>query len=250
MLRVALRWPATALLGWIAAWAAWAALRFCGVAPAWSGVVAVFVSLLAASLMRSPWRRLITAAGFPLSMVLLFLPGSAFPAWGWLFLLMGLAGLYPVRAWRDAPWYPTRRGALHGLALLAPFRGARVQPRILDAGCGHGAGLIELLKEYPQAELVGIEWSVSLCLLSRWRCRWARVRRADMWSESWTGYDMVYIFQRPETLGRALAKASREMRPGSWLVSLEFGAEGVAPTSVLSGAARQPVWLYRLPAVA
>ena len=41
----------------------------------------------------------------------------------------------------------------------------------------------------------------------------ARVRRADMWKTDWSGYQMVYLFQRPESMARAAAKAQAEMAP-------------------------------------
>ena len=78
------------------------------------------------------------------------------------------------------------------------------------------------------------------------RCRWARVRRGDMWRGSWAAHDLVYLFQRPESMPRALAKAEAEMRPGSWLVSLEFEAAGRRPHAVLRPRGGRPVWVYRL----
>ena len=117
---------------------------------------------------------------------------------------------------------------------------------ILDAGCGLGAGLLELRRACPQARLVGIEWSLGLWALCAWRCRWAEVRRADLWAADWGGYDLVYLFQRPETLPRALQKARREMRPGSWLASLDFRHPDLAPTAVLQAPGRRALWLYRL----
>ena len=37
---------------------------------------------------------------------------------------------------------------------------------------------------------------------------------------------MVYLFQRPESMERAFAKATHELAPGCWLVSLEFAVPG------------------------
>ena len=39
---------------------------------------------------------------------------------------------------------------------------------------------------------------------------------------------MVYLFQRPESMQRAWDKARRDMRPGTWMVSLEFDVQGGA----------------------
>jgi hypothetical protein len=67
-----------------------------------------------------------------------------------------------------------------------------------------------------------------------------------MWRASWAGHDVVYLFQRPESMARALAKAQAEMRPGSWLVSLEFAVPGRTPDGVLNGPGGRPALLYRL----
>ena len=47
-----------------------------------------------------------------------------------------------------------------------------------------------------------------------------------MWARSWAGVDLVYLFQRPESMARAWDKARAELAPGAWLVSLEFDIPG------------------------
>ena len=198
----------------------------------------VMLSVLAASF----WRRVAIAAGFPLS---LLLSGSvALPAWVWLLPLLLVVMVYPMNAWRDAPLFPTPALALSGIEHCAPLReGAS----ILDAGCGLGHGLIALHTAYPNAALFGVEWSWPLRALTALRCPWARISQGDMWKADWSQYDMVYLFQRPETMPRALQKARAELRPGAWLVSLEFVAEPLAPTAQLNNLEGKPVWLYRAP---
>ena len=232
-------WPLPALGAWSLAWAVFAVLRLAE-APLAVALFAATASGAVPGLMaHTTWRQIFMAAGFPLSL-LASGAASGLPAWGWLLPLTLLVLAYPMHAWRDAPVFPTPSGALCGLAGLAPLRpGARV----LDAGCGLGAGLSELRREYPQAALHGLEWSWPLRLACAWRCRFARVSRGDIWSADWSAFDMVYVFQRPESMARAAAKAAREMRPGSWLVSLEFDAPGLAASQCLAGA--RPVWLYR-----
>jgi hypothetical protein len=43
---------------------------------------------------------------------------------------------------------------------------------------------------------------------------------------------------------RAIEKARAELKPGAWLVSLEFEAVGLTPVAKL-GAQGKPVWVYR-----
>jgi hypothetical protein len=236
-------WPLPALLVWAGAWALFAVLARLGAAP-WALLV-LPTGVGAALAMRGAtrWRRGIVATGFPLSLAASGLAG-ALPPWAWLLPLAALALVYPMRSWRDAPLFPTPSGALVGLsrhAALAP------SARVLDAGCGLGAGLSELHREYPQAGLDGLEWSWPLAWACRLRCRWARVRRCDLWAADWSGYDLVYLFQRPESMARAVAKASRELRRGAWLASLEFEAIGLRPQAVHACADGRRVWLYRVP---
>jgi SAM-dependent methyltransferase len=237
-------WPLPALGAWAAAWALYLALNASG-APAWIALaLATALGALPGVFATTPWRRLFVAAGFPLSMAASGL--AALPAWAWLLPLAALAAIYPLHAWRDAPLFPTPAGALHGLARLAPLA---PQARVLDAGCGLGAGLNELRREYPAARLAGIEWSWPLRLLCALRCRHASVRRGDIWAADWSGHDLVYLFQRPESMARAVEKAGRELRSGAWLASLEFEAPMLKPTARLHRDGAKPVWLYRAPFV-
>ena len=77
--------------------------------------------------------------------------------------------------------------------------------RVLDAGCGLGHGLQALRHAYPKAQFYGIEWSATLRWLCALRLPWARISRGDIWLADWSGYQMVYLFQRPESMARALA---------------------------------------------
>lgn len=188
------------------------------------------------------WRRAMLGLGFPLS---LFLSGAAsLPAWAWLLPLAMLLLIYPLNAWRDAPLFPTPAHALRDLAAQAPLAAGA---RVLDAGCGLGDGLQALREAYPQAQLHGLEWSWPLRGVCALRCPWARVRQGDIWRADWRPYDLVYLFQRPESMERAVAKARAQLQPGRWLVSLEFEAASLTPQATLRCADGRPVWLYRTP---
>ncbi len=240
-----LAWPLPALLVWAAAWGIHVALTAHGI-PAWvAAVLASCAAALVASRATTPWRRRLVAAGFPLS----WLAASfafALPAWAWLLPLALLALLYPMRSWRDAPLFPTPARALVGLAQVAPLP---PEARVVDLGCGLGAGLRELRREYPEAAISGVEWSRPLHWLCALRCGDVRVARGDIWAHDWSGYDLVYLFQRPESMARAAAKSQAELRSGAWLVSLEFEVPGQVPQARLEGADGRSVWLYQTPFV-
>jgi len=232
-------WPLPALLAWLLAWVAYLAAGGLGLGPVPALALATATGAALALTVGTRWRRLLVAAGFPLSLAA---SGAALPGWAWLLPLAVLLLLYPLRNWRDAPLYPTPRGALAGLHEVAPLP---PQARLLDGGCGAGDGLLALRAAYPQAELVGIESSTALVWAARLRCRDARVIRGDLWAADWSAYDLVYLFQRPESMPAALAKAARELRPGGWLVSLEFEVPGARPHARIEPVAGQPVWVYR-----
>ncbi len=238
-----LPWPLPALAVWALAWLVFSAVSVLD-APAWLRLLAGSAVGLGASLCaRSRLRAVVLAAGFPLSL-LASGAAAALPAWAWLLPLALLWGLYPRRAWRDAPLFPTPAGALDTLAQQLPLPPGAC---VLDAGCGLGHGLRALRRAYPQARLEGVEWSWPLALIARIACPEARVHRGDLWARSWADFDLVYLFQRPESMPRALAKARAEMKPGSWLASLEFEAAGVPPQGAHRCPDGRPLWLYRLP---
>ena len=241
-----LPWPLPALLTWAFAWAVFALMSAVAAPPIVALACAAVVGALPAVLSPRPltrWRRLFLALGFPLSLAL---SGSAHdvPAWAWLLPLTVLALLYPLNAWRDAPFFPTPRGALEGLQRLVPLPDAA---RVLEAGCGLGDGLRELHAEYPTARIEGIEWSWPLRWACQWRCRFAGVTRGDLWKTDWSAFQLVYLFQRPESMPRAVEKACRELPSGSWLASLEFEARQLQPDAVHACPDGRTVWLYQQP---
>jgi hypothetical protein len=232
-------WPLPAVLAWGAGWALWKGITAVGGSPAVGLVAGLLGAASVGWCCQGRRRRLIAMAGFPLSALALGV-GTAVPPWAWLAVLLPLLLAYPLRAWRDAPFFPTPAGALAGLDRLVAPPG-----RALDAGCGVGHGLAALHRLWPQCELHGIEWSLPLAAAAALRCRQASVRRGDMWAASWAGHDLVYVFQRPESMTRAFDKACRELGPGGWLVSLEFEVPGQTPAACLREPGRRPVWVYR-----
>ncbi len=238
-----LNWPIPALLAWGSAWGCYLGLRHLGASETMAMLVATFCGGLLTTFGSTTMRRVLIVLGFPLSLVAS--SGSfAMPPWAWLVLLGLIVLLYPRSAWRDAPLFPTPKRALRQLPEHITLLGGA---RILDAGSGMGDGLMALRDAYPRADLNGLEMSWPLRVLSAMRCSFANIRQGDMWLVDWRSYDLVYVFQRPESMPRAVEKSEAEMRRGAWLVSLEFEARELEPSAVIYGADGRPVWMYQLP---
>ena len=237
------RWPLPALLAWLGGWAVVLVLPRLGVAPALALLAGLLPSFLVVGKAAPGWRRVAVLAGLPLSMALVH-GSAAVPPWAWLVAGAALLLIYPVQAWRDAPLFPTPPDALGGLVEVVALPPS---PRVLDAGSGLGDGLRALARVWPQARLQGVEGGWLMAALSRLRVPAAAIRRGDFWASSWADLDLVYLFQRPESMPRAWAKACAEMRGGSWLVSLEFEVPGVPPASRLACPDGRPLWVYRMP---
>ncbi|MFM8769352.1 MAG: class I SAM-dependent methyltransferase [Rubrivivax sp.] len=214
-----------------------------GLPSGWALLAGLVPAVWAQSRTSGAWRRAAVVLGLPLSLALTF-GLSAVPPWAWLGAAVALLVLYPLQAWRDAPIFPTPVRALQGLASVAPLPSGA---RILDVGSGLGHGMSALRMAYPDALVEGVERSAALVLISRLRPGLGRVRHADMWRLSWTGFSLVYCFQRPESMWRAWEKARYELAAGSWLVSLEFEVPGVQAHARLTCHDGRALWIYRMP---
>ncbi|MFZ2738143.1 MAG: class I SAM-dependent methyltransferase [Burkholderiaceae bacterium] len=240
------RWPMPALITWASAWFLYEIMLHGGTSQLPAMLLASLAGIAAGGV---AWRRGDSKArmfalllGFPIS---LWLSGTAsLPTWVWLLTLVLTLLIYPIHAWRDAPVFPTPRQALRDLPHCAPLAPNAL---LLDAGCGAGDGLLALRVAYPHARWVGIEFSRPLRWLAKLRCLWAKVLHGDIWLDHWGAYDLVYLFQRPETMPRAVAKAQKDMKPGAWLVSLEFEAFALKPDATVYASPDRPVWLYQVP---
>jgi len=237
-----LLWPLPALFAWACAWGFFLGAVDWGLSPAAAMTGASALGIALTRMGSNWWRRVLIGLGFPLSLALSGL--ASVPSWVWLVPLALLLLIYPLNAWRDAPLFPTPAHSLRELPRFAPLpQGALV----LDAGCGLGDGLIALRQAYPQSRLYGLEWSWPLRAACALRCPWAHVRKGDIWRADWRPYEMVYLFQRPESMSRATKKALQQLQPGAWLVSLEFEAPALRPHAALVAPDGRPVWLYQAP---
>lgn len=123
----------------------------------------------------------------------------------------------------------------------------------VDAGCGTGGVLIEVARERPTLQCIGLETAWLPWLVARLRCagspNGARVLRRDLWAHSLAGVDVLYAYLSPVPMERLWTKACAEMPPGSLVVSNTFEVPGVPaearlPVGDLTGSV---LLLYRVP---
>jgi hypothetical protein len=145
------------------------------------------------------------------------------------------------------PLYLSSRAVAEAVAAALP------QERsfsFVDLGCGLGGMLSYLARARPAGRYSGIEAAPVPFLLSRLRAalggRAVRIDWGDLNALDLGRYDVVYAYLSPAAMDGLWHKASREMRPGSLLISNGFAVPGVTPTLTLAagaqGGARLLLW--------
>jgi SAM-dependent methyltransferase len=238
-----------ALLAQLAGWAAAAflLLPFPSLAQAPLGLALVQGALAALA------SRLLKAAHWWLPIHVSFIPAVvlagrlALPPWLYLtaFVLMLLVYWRTFRG--EVPLYLSSRETARAAARLLPERSGL---RVADLGAGTGGVLAELAAARPDARCLGLEHAPLPYLLARLRCARlpnCQVLRTDFWRHCLADMDAVYVFLSPAVMERLWRKASREMAPGTLLISSRFPVPDVAPERVVPVAgAGHVLYCYRI----
>jgi hypothetical protein len=192
--------------------------------------VLVVVGVLAAATGRglglSP-RWLPFLLGFPWVVALLL--RHPLPGWVWPAALGALLLVYGGGILTRVPLYNSGRAAWEALLALLP----QGPVAFADLGAGLGGPLAFLARARPDGRFVGVEASPLTCLAAWIRTRPCRrncrVRWGSLWGEHLGAYDVVYAFLSPAPMPELWAKAVREMKTGSLLVSNTFEVPGREP---------------------
>ena len=169
--------------------------------------------------------------GFP--WVLVWLLRHPAPGWLWPAAFLGLLLVYGGGIFTRVPLYHSNRSAWHALlGLLPPY-----PTTFVDLGAGLGGPLAFLAGARPESRFRGVEASPLTWLAGWLRTRPVRENCAIRWGSLWTedlgAYHVVYAFLSPAPMAELYAKASREMKPGSLLVSNTFAVPGQEPHAVI-----------------
>lgn len=178
------------------------------------------------------WRM---AARWWLPIHFLFVPGLIAaqrfqlpPTW----FLAGFALLWLVHGATYRTQVPLHLSRARVIAAAARLLPGQAGLRVLDLGSGLGGVLRGFAHARPDASYVGIEAAWLPFVVSRLWCRGGavQVRRTDIWDVDLGRYDVVYAYLSPAAMPRLWAKAQREMRSGSLLISNGFEVPDVPST--------------------
>jgi SAM-dependent methyltransferase len=174
----------------------------------------------------APWWRAIQLL-FPLG--LFGASQLAIPPLAYLAIFLFLLLLYWSTYRTQVPYYPSSRRVWEAVAQSLP---PKEEVRVIDIGSGLG-GLVLHLAARPGVEALGIELAPLPWLVSRLRARLAgsraRFLRGDYNALNFGDFDLVFAYLSPAAMDALWRKAAREMRPGSLLLSYEFGIDDRLP---------------------
>lgn len=137
-----------------------------------------------------------------------------------LYLLGAIVLLFGFVVFIGAPYVPTRtQDVPHIFEQIALPKHAKV----VDLGAGDGKLLVFAAQKGYQ--VVGYEINPILWLICKWRLRAytnADVLLKSFWQADMSQADMVYTFLVSKYMNKLEDKLTKEMPPGSWLVSNVF----------------------------
>lgn len=184
--------------------------------------------------------------GFPLALL-----GASvlnLPPLFYLLVFLVMLGLYWSTYRTQVPLYLSGHVVWEAVVRELP---ARQGLKLVDIGSGIGGMALHLAHARPDAQVTGIELAPLPWLVSRLRAlaTASRVRfvRGDYETLDFSAYDMVFAYLSPAAMGALWGKASKEMRPGSLLISYEFEIEASPPVKTIVTTEHGPalyVWRF------
>jgi len=121
-----------------------------------------------------------------------------------------------------------------GRRMLERLDYVKLQPqRVLDVGCGTGLHTEALLKRYPKAEVLGLDFAMPMLEQTRKRGRWLRRAKClcgDLDSLPLAAHSVDLVFsnaaiQWSRDPAGAIAELHRVLRPGGLLMFSSFGPD-------------------------
>ncbi|MFM8885147.1 MAG: SAM-dependent methyltransferase [Chthoniobacterales bacterium] len=119
---------------------------------------------------------------------------------------------------------------------------ARLQPgeKVYDLGCGDGRIVISAARRVP-IRAVGVDIDPAQVAKSRANAERAgvsgrvKIVEGDIYKTDFSDADAVFLYLQPDLL-RGLLPQLRRMKPGSRIITFDFGLDGAKPSLVERGA--------------
>lgn len=192
----------------------------------WSLLQGLTAGLFSYALRMPVWWMPIHLGFIPLVVVALALNISST---AYLVLFLGLLLIYGKTYKTQVPLYLSSNRVTQALQSLLP-ENSRFS--FVDLGSGCGGLLSHLAEKNRNGVFHGIEAAPLPFLISKLRSLFGAKNCAitwgDFWHQDFSQYDVVYAYLSPIPMAALWEKASKEMRPGSLLISNTFVIPGVA----------------------
>lgn len=193
----------------------------------WGVLQGLLAGLISYCLRMPIWWTSIHLGFIPLVITTLALDISSF--WFFIFFL-SLLLIYGKTYKTQVPLYLSSKSVNTALKTLLPEQG---QFSFIDLGSGCGGLLNNLASVHRNGIFYGIESAPLPFLISKLRNIFhvssCKIFWGDFWQYDFSKYDVVYAYLSPIPMESLWHKASKEMRPGSLLISNTFIIPGVTP---------------------
>jgi hypothetical protein len=141
----------------------------------------------------------------------------------------------------QVPFFPSRPAVWKQVAKLMPID---TSVRLIDIGSGLGDMPMYIARVRRDSRVEGIEiaplpWLISLVRTKISRSR-VTFRLGDYRTLDFANYDIIFAYLSPAAMLALWDKASKEMKPGSLLISLEFEIPGAKPSIRIAANANSP----------
>ena len=193
----------------------------------WSMLQGLLSGLISCCLRMPFWWIPIHLVFIPLAIATLALNISSL--WFLLFFVCLLL-IYGKTYKTQVPLYLSSKSVNIALESLLPKQG---HFSFIDLGSGCGGLLNNLASAHKNGNFYGIESAPLPFLISKLRNTFqtlpCKIFWGDFWKHDFSKYDVVYAYLSPVPMKSLWCKASKEMRPGSLLISNTFMIPGIAP---------------------
>lgn len=146
----------------------------------------------------------------------------------------------------QVPFFPSRPIVWQQVAKIIP---QDQSVHLIDIGSGLGDMSMYMAKIRPDSQIEGIEIAPLPWMISYMRAKFRRSSATFILGNyqalDFANYDVIFAYLSPVAMRTLWDKASKEMRPGSMLISLEFEIPGVVEHIRIAGNKSTPaiyVW--------